>query len=143
MTERSPTVSFRSEDDDSACFRLSFERDRSGSGLDLLRAAVKAPDLQCNHAALSWNGDGLGAFFQDLARDWRGWEGTRTWDALEHGMSIEATHLGRVVKLLFVLRRDYKPDAWELRLPIEIAPGESLARAASEIESLFRATADA
>ena len=41
-------------------------------------------------------------------------------------MSIEATHHGNRIELLFIVRRDYNSDAWELRLPILVAPGESL-----------------
>jgi hypothetical protein len=39
-------------------------------------------------------GDGLDSFLASLAADWQGWEGTRTWNTLEHGMSIEANHEG-------------------------------------------------
>ena len=137
MAQQPKVVEFRSEDDYSAALRLSFQRDRSGSGLDLVKVQIRTPDLTCDHAVLTWNGDGLSGFFGNLARVWRGWDGTRRWDALEHGMSVEATHRGRVVELLFILRRDYSPDAWELRLPILIAPGESLRRAAADVESLF------
>jgi hypothetical protein len=72
-----------------------------------------------------------------LADDWRGWDGTRTWRALEDGMSIEATHRGKRVELLFIIRRDYEPDAWEVRLPILVAPGESLSAIARSGAQLF------
>jgi Family of unknown function (DUF6228) len=137
MAEQPKVVEFRSDDDPGVVLRLAFERDRSGSGLDLFEVHARTPVLSCDHAVLTWNGDGLRTFFGDLVRDWRGWDGTRRWDAVEHGMSIEATHRGRVVELLFILRRDYEPDAWELRLPIIIAPGEPLAQAARATASLF------
>ena len=72
-----------------------------------------------------------------LAADWRGWEGTRRWEAAENGLSIEARHNGARVELLLVVRRDYAPDAWELRVPITIGPGESLTRLASACARLL------
>ena len=117
--------------------RISFERDASGSGVDVFNVHVQAPNIACDHAVVTWEGDGLDAFMSELARDWRGWGGTRRWEALEHGMSIEAIHRGRVVELLFIIRRDYRPDAWELRLPISITPGESLTRVTSACAGLF------
>jgi hypothetical protein len=137
MAEQAKVVEFRSDDEHDLVVRVAFEPSRVDSELDLFKVQVRAPDLTCDHSALSFKGDDLSAFFADLERDWRGWADTRRWDALEYGMSIEATHRGRVVELLFILRRDYKPDAWELRLPISIAPGEPLARMASEVRSLF------
>jgi Family of unknown function (DUF6228) len=56
------------------------------------------------------------------AADWRGWEGTRKWAAIEDGMTIEASHHGNRVNLLFIVRHDHKPDAREARLPIVVAP---------------------
>lgn len=59
---------------------------------------------------------------------------TRT---LEHHLSIQATHTGRAVRLLFILRETpYQDGAWELRGPIEIAPGESLSRLTEAVRSL-------
>jgi Family of unknown function (DUF6228) len=133
-------VEFRSDDDHDVILRVAFEPDLSGVGLDLFRIEVKTPELTCDYGVLTADGDGIRAFFTDMARDWRGWTDTRRWDAIEDGMSIEATHRGRIVELLFILRRDYKPDAWELRLPIFMTPGESLTRAASEVVSLFEQT---
>jgi hypothetical protein len=52
-------------------------------------------------------------------------------------MSLEATHRGNRVELLFIVRRDYKPDAWQARLPILVAPGESLSALARASAELF------
>jgi Family of unknown function (DUF6228) len=131
-------VEFRSEDDSSGTVvGVAFRRDTSGSGLDLFTVHVSAPGVSCDHAALSFGGDGLATFMAHLARDWRGWTGTRRWDALENGMGIEATHHGGRVELLFIVRRDLERDAWELRVPISLAPGESLARVALACAGLF------
>jgi Family of unknown function (DUF6228) len=77
-------------------------------------------------------------FFKGLSTAWRGWDGTRRWEAAEGDMRTEATHHGRFVELLFILRRDDKPDAWQVRLPVLIAPSESLKRLASGVTALFK-----
>ena len=75
-------------------------RSRSGSEL---------AGLVYDETALSLKGEGLDAFLAGLARDWRGWNGVRTWDALEDGISVRATHHGKRVELLFIVRCDYRP----------------------------------
>jgi hypothetical protein len=122
------------------------ERTRTGLAYDPssdpyiagLRVRVETDGFRCDRSVLvSENADGLAAYFADLVENWRGWDGVKQWEALEHGMSIEATHRGRVVELLFVVRRDYKPDAWEVRAPILIAPGETLTSYARAIARAF------
>ena len=54
-------------------------------------------------------------------------------------MSVYATHQGRRIELVFVVRRDYKPDAWELRVPVVIAPGEALTQFAGALVRSFPA----
>ena len=131
-----PVVEFRSEDHERAVLRLSYEPVDSDFGT--LAVEIRADGLTCDGGALSAHGDGLDTFLAGLAGDWRGWDGTRTWNALEHGVTIEATHRGSRVQLLFIVRRDYKPDAWQVRLPVLVAPGESLSRLAQASAGLFK-----
>lgn len=106
-----------------------------------LRVRVETGRLQYEGGVLvSADADGLATYFASLLDDWRGWNGVRRWDALEHGMSIEANHRGRIVELVFVVRRDYKPDAWELRIPVFISPGETLTRVAKAVSRGFPET---
>lgn len=101
-----------------------------------LAVDIHAPGLRCKVGVLSLRGDGLDSFFASLAKDWRGWDKTREWHALEHGMSIEATHAGNRVELLFIVRRD-AADPWQVRFPVRVAPGESLSRLARTTAGLF------
>jgi hypothetical protein len=139
LAGRQNVVEFLSDGDTSAVLRLAFERASFDPDLGNFNVRIEAGGLVCEHGVLTtWKGDGLDRFFADLVENWRGWQGTRRWDALENAMSIEATHRGRVVELLFILRRDYRSDAWQVRLPILVAPGESLRRIASATASLFQ-----
>jgi hypothetical protein len=139
MRDQKKFVEFHSEDDRSVVLRLSFERDLSGVGLDVFDIEIRAAGLSCDTEVLTWKGDGLGAFLSKVADDWRGWDGVRQWEAVERGMSIDATHLGSRVRLLFIVRRDFDPEAWEIRVPVFVAPGESLARLAKDTIAVLRA----
>jgi hypothetical protein len=136
VTPEEKSVEIRS-DDGGAVVSLSLARSESAYEPDFFRVEVRAGALSTDHSVLTFNGDGLERFFVELETHWRGWDGIRRWDAVEHGMSVEATHHGGVVELLFIVRRDYKPDAWELRVPILVAPGESLKRISSSIAWLL------
>jgi Family of unknown function (DUF6228) len=103
-----------------------------------LNVRVETDGLDFEHWILvSDDADGLVAFFADLVENWRGWRGIKRWEALEHGMTIEASHAGRIVELVFSLRRDYKPDAWEVRVPIVVTPGEAITRVAQALARAF------
>ena len=132
----SPDIEFRSDETEDAVLRLGYHPYDSDFGS--LTVSIRAGGLTYDESALSAHGDGLDTFLASLAEDWRGWDGTRTWDALEHGMTIEATHHGSRVELLFIVRRDYKPDAWQARFPVFVAPGESLSRLAKTTSEYFK-----
>jgi len=133
-----PFIELRSDANRDVVVRVSFER-TPDTRADGFHVEVDAPGLSVHETVVSWKGDGLESFFASLADDWKGWHGTRAWHALEDEMIIEASHGGRFVELQFTLRRENdESDDWELRLPILLAPGESLTRAAADIKSLFR-----
>ncbi len=83
----------------------------------------------------------LDSFFTALASSWRGWEGVRHWEALEHEMAIDAWHDGRAnVKVAVTVRRStmtYADDAWSARVVFTVEAGEQLASVARNITGLF------
>lgn len=94
-------------------------------------AEIRADGLTCDHAALSLRGDGLALFLASLVADWTGWAGTRRWESLRGELSIEASHRGHAVELLFIAKQGEPLDAWQLRLPVHVNPGEPLSRLAA------------
>lgn len=78
------------------------------------------------------------SFFHDLAEDWKGARGDETWNAVEHGMSIEVRRdsLGHVL-LTFVLRESYMPDAWSVRATVTVEPGEEMSQLAAAVGRLI------
>jgi hypothetical protein len=129
-----PMAEFRSEDHPDTVVSIG------GSEDDRLPVWIAAGGLSCAHYVVVHGDDGLPGFVAGLARDWRGWPGERRWHSLEEELTIVASHTGRRVELLVTLRRGIDPDAWSVSLPVPLAPGEALARAARDIEELFRAS---
>jgi hypothetical protein len=74
----------------------------------------------------------LDGFLTKLGHDWKGWRRTRRWETFRGEFSIDATHRGRVVEFLFVLRvpcgRNWEDPRLEVRLPVLVPPGEQLSR---------------
>lgn len=80
-----------------------------GSGATLITLSHKAiesvivtiteGDLSARHVVHGASSDGfdsLAAFFAGLAHDWRGWEGERVYESLEHDLRFVAEHDGHV-----------------------------------------------
>ena len=126
-------VEFRSGDEDGV-LRLSLSRMRDGFGSFGIQ--VEAEGLSCELTAETLGGDGLHEFIGNLATDWRGFAGVRRWNSLENDLIIEATHSGRRVELLCTVQHGANPDTWQVRLPILVEPGESLARLATQVAAL-------
>lgn len=120
-------IEFRSEDG-RAVIVLAYDAADADFGHVVIDG--RADGVTCDHGALSLRGDGLVQFLQGLVANWGGWDGTRRWDTAGPELSIEASHHGHTVELLFIVRRDDEPDAWQLRLPVHLDPGEPLSRLA-------------
>ena len=81
---------------------------------------------------------GLGQYFAELAAAWRGWDGDKTWEALEGDVRIAASHDGKGTVAMLVelraeptVRRD--PD-WCASVVLTLDAGglDRLARAARD-----------
>jgi hypothetical protein len=117
---------------------ISIGRPTGGpDGFYLVPVRIEAAGLSCSQGAMTYGDDGIRAFFAELARDWRGWRGTRQWHTIEHDLAIEATHTGRKIDLGFTLRPGAYPANWRLVLEMSISPDASLDRLASDIGELF------
>lgn len=127
-------MEFRSDDDHFRVVRLALGEpaDSGVHEFGSFNIEVEIDELRWRHSAITRGGDGVDGYLRELAEEWKGWEGIRRWDSLEHGLSIRAAHLGNAVQLAFVLRGGPYADAWKLRVPIIVEPGESLSRLAKE-----------
>jgi hypothetical protein len=68
-------------------------------------------------------GIGLAAFLSELAENWRGWQGVKSWSDFENTLSIQAEHdgLGHIT-LTFEMRRS-QYDGWRLTGPLPVEAG--------------------
>jgi hypothetical protein len=113
-----------------------------GSGHIRLPVVVRAQDLVAE-ATLDleeWGGgpDGLVAYFEDLARSWRGWVGSKDWH--DDGVSVwmSATHDRVGMVQMEVTLRPFAgwagPGAWELSVVVGAEPG-SLGALAEQVKT--------
>ena len=72
-----------------------------GGGVE---AAEKVYEIAPHHWA---------SFFEDLSKNWRGWQGEKSHESLEHQLQIVATadHLGHI-RLRITLRGDMSGSDW-------------------------------
>jgi hypothetical protein len=129
-------------DPDVAAVAFTNPRDPFEDGYELVDFTVEiaAPGLSATSVVRTFETQrGLRDFFGSLAADWRGWQGTRRWESIEHDLTVEATvdHHGHVA-LTFILQRDYRPDAWFVTVTVSVDAGEAMTKLASRIGAFLR-----
>ena len=67
--------------------------------------------------AYSGGFDNLATFFAGLANDWRGWQGERVYESLEHDLRFVAEHDGHV-RLKVRLWQSTDPNGWSVETRI-------------------------
>ena len=75
--------------------------------------------------------------FEEMAREWRGWENAKTWAALEDELTLTATsdRIGHVT--LLVIMRNYIDAAnWRLEATLHLEAGQ-LTGLAQEVNGVF------
>jgi hypothetical protein len=76
-----------------------------------------------------WHGDraALATYFESLAQDWRGWNGSKDWSDAEGAFRMSASHDGLGTISLVVTMRSSVPwdllGSWELRVVVPIESG--------------------
>ncbi|MFE0135695.1 DUF6228 family protein [Streptomyces sp. NPDC059037] len=86
----------------------------------------------------TWRGDGLDSFLAELAEDFRGWEGARTWGSLEHDLTLSAEHSpGGYVRLTWGLHDRPPSDEWHFAATTVHAAGEDMRRLAADIRAFL------
>jgi hypothetical protein len=81
----------------------------------------------------------LPKFFQDLADDWRGFDGVRSIVTIEGDLEISAEHDGLgTVHLKITIGQLWEP-AWSLTISMDIGAGAHLASVAQDLERFFAA----
>lgn len=98
-------------------------------------------DGQGLHAETSMRtigGDGLVTFLEQLASDYRGWDGSREWRSLDDQLHISATWRSRGrVALHFTLRPTVYEFGWEAGATFEVEAGAELELLATNVSRLL------
>jgi hypothetical protein len=84
------------------------------------------------HGAYSGGFDNLAAYFAGLADDWRGWEGERVYESMEHDLRFVAEHDGHA-RLRIRLWQSSDPNGWTVETRLTLDPGEELTRLAEDM----------
>ncbi|MBE1500854.1 hypothetical protein H4696_007954 [Amycolatopsis lexingtonensis] len=104
--------------------------DRSEGDLIYFTARAEGDGLSATVSVETLYGDSLETFAAGLDRDFGGWAGARTWTSFRGDLELRATHAGRVVELVWTLRR---PGCWECTVRTLVTPGEELRRFSADV----------
>lgn len=124
---------------EASCLRFEqLQRDPHGEIRSVL-VRLRMPGLNASlrvsaHYATAF--DELARFLTELAADWRGWRGERTYESLEHDLQLTATHDGHI-QLAVQLQETSAPDGWSAAGTVQLDPGEEMTRAALDVAALL------
>lgn len=135
-TDDKPSVSIRCQDNASVgvtfCDRFSFDSDSVHYAVEL-----RAPGLTARVnevVAWVWDSD-LAPFLEEVAADYRGWDGERNWQTNDRDLAVSAVfRSGGHVGLTWTLR-PWPKDAggWSASVTTWLEAGEQMACLASDI----------
>jgi hypothetical protein len=108
---------------------------------DMVEYTVRLPGngLAAEALVLSLDtaGSGLPAFLEQLGEDFRGWNGTRTWENQGHDLGVEATWSSRGhVDLRWWIRPSIY-GKWSASVVVEVEAGAEMSALARELSSFF------
>jgi hypothetical protein len=106
---------------------------------DELVCDLRAETMSASRRVYALEFTDLAEFFEGLAKDWRGWAGSRAWRSLEGDLEITADHHRRV-RLRIALRGDPYHSDWRVSATIELDPGEELSTVAADVRALVGGT---
>jgi hypothetical protein len=123
------------------CSRTSDELEFSESeglrrtdGSEYFRVAIRSSNLSASAQVYAWEprADGLEQFFEDLAANWRGWDGEKKWTSLEGELSLVCTSdsLGHIAIEVTLY------DGWSVRDVFYVDAGQ-LEQIVSDIKKFF------
>ncbi len=95
--------------------------------------------LSASHRVWFYTGDceRLVSLFMEMAENWIGWEGAKTWAAIEADFSLSCTSdkLGHIILEVELVKRD-APELWSAKFNVDVEAGQ-LAKIATEMKELF------
>lgn len=87
--------------------------------------------------SLDTGGFGLPRFIDGLADEFRGWDGTQTWENADHDLAVDATWSNRGYVSLDWRLTPSLYDRWSVNVVVEVEAGEEMARLAGGLHRFF------
>ena len=112
-------------------------------GSEFYRVTLRGNEFEASTRVYAFDpmDKGLPKFFDGLARDWKGWEGTRHWSSLEGEFELEFRHDGiGHAETVATIHSNRHGHGWSGEIRFDIAAGE-LERIAKDINRFFGRTA--
>lgn len=83
------------------------------------------PEVRARTRVYAYEPSQMTAFFDDLARNWRGWPGNKLWESLEGECRMSAANDGKGhIDLNVSLRPSPNPNAWRFDGVVLIEAGQ-------------------
>lgn len=84
----------------------------------------------------------LAVWAEGLAERWKGWDGERIYESLNHDLVMKATHSGSHVHIDVALRGSVMPGGWRMLVSLSLDAGEELSSVAGSISTFCRSRAE-
>jgi len=98
---------------------------------------LRAEGMTATRQVFVYGWSDVAGFFADLAENWRGWAGPKTWTSPEYDLAMTATHeSGSHVQIEMVLQ-DGPVHTWSVTTTVEVEPGEEMTRLAKAVAELI------
>ncbi|NEQ48099.1 MAG: hypothetical protein F6K00_33025 [Leptolyngbya sp. SIOISBB] len=111
----------------------------SDVGNEYFTVAFLGASITALHRVWAYTGDceRLANLFLEMAENWKGWEGTKIWDAIEGDFSLSCTSdkLGHVTLRVKLVERD-TPELWSAEFNVEVEAGQ-LEKISNDMRLLF------
>jgi hypothetical protein len=119
------TVELRSSRDGLTLTLSNFVGEDSSHISESFLVLVQGYEVRAEARASSFMAPSLSEYFQDIADNWRGWQGEKCWATLEGEVQFSATadSIGHV-RLAFFLRPAHTGYHWALRGALELEAGQ-------------------
>lgn len=103
-------------------------------------ADLRAPGLSAARQVFIYGWSDLAGFFSDLAANWHGWVGPKTWSSPEYDLMMTATHDSGGHVTIEIVLRDGPVHTWSVATAVNVEPGEEMARLAQLIAGVIPTT---
>ena len=101
-------------------------------------AVLESPHFSGRVVVSTYHSGPPDLLFAQMALEWRGWEGTKVWAALEDELRLTAiSDLSGHTKLAVVMRNYCDPADWRLQATLELEAGQ-LAALARAVRATFK-----